>query len=174
MHPKRVHLLLAVIVIDTMLLAACAPATAPQAPAAPATTQAPAAPAATQAPAAPAAAAPTATPGVVAIQKAEQTQAELEGEIVISIQSSDVQTYQALADAYMKLHPKVKVLVELRPPGGEDSYLQWVRTQFAAGTPHVSLIENPHFLDSDPGGPHPQLGSLHEQGQPLHGQEVGG
>ena len=84
---------------------------------------------------------------MVAIQKGEQTQAELEGEIVISIQSSDVQTYQALADAYMKLHPKVKVLVELRPPGGEDSYLQWVRTQFAAGTPRVSLIENPHFLD---------------------------
>ena len=149
MHPQRVHLLLAVIVIGALLLAACAPAApaAPQAPAAPAATQAPAAPAATKAPAAAAPAAPTATPGVVAIQQQKAAEAEPEGEIVISIQSSDVQTYQALADAYMKLHPKVKVLVELRPPGGEDSYLQWVRTQFAAGTPRVSILENPHFLD---------------------------
>ena len=171
MLKERLGRLLVIVTVLSLLLAACAPAPAPQAPApqAPAATQAPAAPAATKAPAA----APTATPGVVAIQKAEQTQAELEGEIVISIQSSDVQTYQALADAYMKLHPKVKVLVELRPPGGEDSYLQWVRTQFAAGTPRVSVLENPHFLGPDPGRPHPELGALHEQGQSLYGQEVG-
>ena len=95
---------IALVVIATIVLAACAPAPAPPAPAA-APPKAPAA-------------APTATPGVVAIQKAEQAQAALEGEIVISIQSNDVQTYQALADAYMKLHPKVKVLVELRPQIG--------------------------------------------------------
>jgi len=142
MLKRSQHALIALVVIASILLAACAPAPAAPAPQAPAPAQAEP----TKAPAAPAAA-PTATPGVVAIQKAEQAQAELEGEIVISIQSSDVQTYQALADAYMKLHPKVKVLVELRPPGGEDSYLQWVRTQFAAGTPRVSVLENPHFLD---------------------------
>ena len=49
---------------------------------------------------------------------------ELAGEIVISLDSSDVQTYEALANAYMALHPKVKVLVELKASSGDSSYLQ--------------------------------------------------
>ncbi|MHB1295350.1 MAG: ABC transporter substrate-binding protein [Anaerolineae bacterium] len=86
--------------------------------------------------------------GVVDIESAPTAEAEYKGEIVISVVSNDVQTYQALADAYMALHPDVKVLVELKPDtGNEDSYLQWVRTQFAAGTPRASIIESPHFRD---------------------------
>lgn len=75
---------------------------------------------------------------------------EWQGTIVISINSNDTQTYQALADAYMDVHPNVDVLVELKAPaagGAEDAYLQWVRAQFAAGTPRVSIIESPHFRD---------------------------
>jgi ABC-type glycerol-3-phosphate transport system substrate-binding protein len=149
---KRTYGLLALLVVLSIVLAACAPAAAP-APAAPAPTTAAAEP--TQAPAPTAApeptaepaAEPTATQEVVEIKTEDQAGQELEGEIVISIQSSDVQTYQALADAYMAKHPKVKVLIELKAPGGEDTYLQWIRTQFAAGTPRVSILESPHLLD---------------------------
>lgn len=139
---KRIPTLIVLSLVLSLLLSACAPvAPAPAAPAAE-----PAQAAETAAPE-PAAAEPAAEE-VVEIQVEEETASqELQGEIVISIQSSDVQTYQALADAYMAKHPKVKVLVELKAPGGEDAYLQWVRTQFAAGTPRVSVLENPHLLD---------------------------
>ncbi|MHB0856134.1 MAG: ABC transporter substrate-binding protein [Anaerolineae bacterium] len=91
---------------------------------------------------------PTPAEGVVEIETAPAATTNLVGEIVVSVVSNDVQTYQALADAYMALHPEVKVLVELKPDtGNEDSYLQWVRTQFAAGTPRASVIESPHFRD---------------------------
>jgi raffinose/stachyose/melibiose transport system substrate-binding protein len=159
MHGKRIQPLVALIVIAAIALTSCAPS----APAAPAATPAPAAaqPAAAEPTAAPAAAEATAAPEptvgatdavtttdqVVDIQAGTQITTELEGQIVISLQSNDVQTYQALADAYMKLHPKVKVLVELKAPGGEDSYLQWIRTQFSAGTPRVSILESNHLLD---------------------------
>ena len=148
MNRKSIQTLVALMVVASIALTACAPAPTTPAPEA---EQSQAAAIVTEAPAAaPAeAAGPTAAPteAVVQIQAEQQAQAELEGEIVISIQSNDVQTYQALADAYMAKHPKVKVLVELKAPGGEDSYLQWVRTQFAAGTPHVSILESPHLLD---------------------------
>lgn len=72
---------------------------------------------------------------------------ELSGEIVISIASNDVQTYQALADAYMALYPNVKVSLELKPAAEGEAYLQFVRAQFATGSPRVSIIESPHFRD---------------------------
>ena len=72
---------------------------------------------------------------------------ELAGEIIISIDSSDIQTYQALADAYMSINPKVKVLVELKKSKGDSAYLNFVRAQFATGKPRVSIIESPHFRD---------------------------
>ena len=82
---------------------------------------------------------------VVEIEEAAADEATLAGEIVISIGSNDVQTYQALADAYMEMHPDVTVLVELKPQG--DEYLQWVRTQFASEIPRVSIIESPHLRE---------------------------
>jgi ABC-type glycerol-3-phosphate transport system substrate-binding protein len=126
---KRINVLIALLILAAMV-AACAPAPAAPTPVPPTK-----------------AAAPEPTKEVVAIQTKEPTQAELEGEIVISISSNDVQTYTALANAYMAKHPKVKVLVELRPTGGEDAYLQWIRAQFAAGTPRVSVIETAHVRD---------------------------
>lgn len=91
----------------------------------------------------------TAADEVVEIEAPAETDTEdeLSGEIVISLESSDVQTYQALADAYMALHPNVKVLVELKAASGDSAYLQFVRTQFAAGTPRVSILESVHFRD---------------------------
>lgn len=82
---------------------------------------------------------------VVEIEAAEEEESALAGEIVISLPSNDVQTYQALADAYMAMHPDVTVLVELKPQG--DEYLQWVRTQFASEEPRVSIIESPHLRE---------------------------
>ncbi|MEM7133857.1 MAG: extracellular solute-binding protein [Chloroflexota bacterium] len=82
---------------------------------------------------------------VVEIEASEEEEAAMAGEIVISLGSNDVQTYQALADAYMAMHPDVTVLVELKPQG--DEYLQWVRTQFASDEPRVSIIESPHLRE---------------------------
>lgn len=38
---------------------------------------------------------------------------ELAGTVIIAVQGTDVQTYQALADAYMALNPGVEIRVEL-------------------------------------------------------------
>lgn len=91
----------------------------------------------------------TATPEVIDIESPAEggAETELSGEIVVSIASNDVQTFQALADAYTALHPNVTVNIELKPQGDEEGYLQFVRAQFAGGTPRVSIIESPHFRD---------------------------
>ena len=83
---------------------------------------------------------------VVEIEESEEEAAEMAGEIVVSIASNDVQTYQAIADAYMAMHPDVTVHVELKAPG-VDAYLQWIRTQFTSEVPRVSLIESPHLRE---------------------------
>ncbi len=59
------------------------------------------------------------------------------GTVVISVQGNDEQTYQALADGYMALNPEVDVRVELKPA---DGYQEFIRAQFAAGTPEVSVV----------------------------------
>ncbi len=83
---------------------------------------------------------------VVAIEEVAAEEAALAGDIVISLASNDVQTYQALADAYMAMHPDVTVHVELKAPG-VDAYLQWIRTQFTSEEPRVSLLETPHLRE---------------------------
>jgi ABC-type glycerol-3-phosphate transport system substrate-binding protein len=62
---------------------------------------------------------------------------ERTGTIVIAIQSTDTQTYQALADAYTALNPNVTVRVEVKPA---DGYQEYIRAQFAAGTPEASIV----------------------------------
>jgi ABC-type glycerol-3-phosphate transport system substrate-binding protein len=124
-----------------LALSSCAPAVAP--------TAAPvAAPTVADAPAEEPVVEVEAAPAVVEVEATPEAEDVLEGEIVISIDSNDVQTYQALADAYMELHPKVRVIVELKPSGGNpDAYNQWLRAQFAVGVPRVSIIESPHLRD---------------------------
>src|SRR5690606_3211959 len=63
--------------------------------------------------------------------------ADLSGTIAVSVQGTDVQTCQALADAYTALNPGVDVRVELKPTEG---YHGFIRAQFAAGTPEVSVV----------------------------------
>jgi len=161
MSRKTVMLVISIVTLGTMLLAACGPKPTEAPP--PPPTEAPAA-------------APTEAPEeeVVEIEPTDTPapEEELEGTIVISINSSDVQTYQALADAYMKLHPKVEVLVELKPSQGEDQYLQWVRAQFAAEEePRVSIIESPHFRDLIQEGKILNLGPYLQQVNPYSGDK---
>ncbi len=91
---------------------------------------------------------PTADTGdeVITIEEVAADETPLSGEIVISLASNDVQTYQALADAYMAMHPDVTVHVELKAPS-TDAYLQWIRTQFTSAEPRVSLVETPHLRE---------------------------
>ena len=92
---------------------------------------------------------PAAEEEVVQIEETvEEEAAALEGEIVISLSSNDIQTYQALADAYMAINPGVNVVVELKAPGtGPDAYLTWLRTQFTSEEPRMSLIESAHLRE---------------------------
>lgn len=62
---------------------------------------------------------------------------ELSGTIIIAFQGNDTQTFDALADAYMQKHPGVDVRVELKPAEG---YQEFIRSQFASGTPEASLV----------------------------------
>ena len=59
------------------------------------------------------------------------------GTIVIAVQSTDTQTYQALANGYMALNPNVTVKVQIKPA---DGYQEFIRAQFAAGTPEASIV----------------------------------
>jgi ABC-type glycerol-3-phosphate transport system substrate-binding protein len=61
----------------------------------------------------------------------------LSGTIVIAVQSTDTQTYQALADGYKALNPGVEVRVEVKP---SDGYQEFIRAQFASGTPEASIV----------------------------------
>jgi ABC-type glycerol-3-phosphate transport system substrate-binding protein len=61
----------------------------------------------------------------------------LSGQIVVSFQSNDTQTWEALCNAYMEIHPNVDCLVELKPSEG---YQEWMRAQFAAGEPRADLV----------------------------------
>ncbi len=135
-HQRLRWSLLAVLLLFALTLAACG------APAAPATTEAPAEAAAAEG--AQEATEPTeeaaeeaAEDDVVAIEVTPTPVAELEGEIVISFQSNDTQTFGALCAAYEELNPGVDCIVELKPPEG---YQEWIRTQFAGGVPDASLV----------------------------------
>jgi raffinose/stachyose/melibiose transport system substrate-binding protein len=64
--------------------------------------------------------------------------AELSGNLVISFGgTNDTQTWEALCGAYVVLHPNVNCSVELKPTEG---YQEFLRTQFAGGTPQFSLV----------------------------------
>ena len=77
--------------------------------------------------------------GLVPIATAETGggEATRSGAITIAVQSNDHQTYQALADAYTAKNPDVQVKLELKP---SDGYQEFLRAQFAGGTPEVSIV----------------------------------
>lgn len=55
---------------------------------------------------------------------------ELEGTVTINTVTGPgaKEAWEAVADAYMKLHPKVKVVVDLKP---SDGYGEWIKTAFS-------------------------------------------
>jgi raffinose/stachyose/melibiose transport system substrate-binding protein len=74
---------------------------------------------------------------VVEIEVTPQPEAQLEGEIVISFQGNDTQTWENVCLAYQAINPGVTCKVELKPGEG---YQEWIRAQFAAGDPAASLM----------------------------------
>lgn len=63
---------------------------------------------------------------------------ELEGEIVVNISTGSPEAWQVVADDYMKLHPKVKVIIDMKL-GDNDARDQFYRAQIASGAPSMSL-----------------------------------
>lgn len=64
----------------------------------------------------------------------------LSGTIHINLAATDQDVWQAVANAYMKLHPNVKVLVNLKPT--DSHYADYISSGFAAGTPSFDLVQN--------------------------------
>ena len=62
---------------------------------------------------------------------------DMSGDIIISFSGDDTQTWEALCEAYMGMHPNVNCIVELKPAEG---YQEFIRAQFAAGEPEFSLV----------------------------------
>lgn len=62
----------------------------------------------------------------------------LSGTIHINLQGNNQDVWQQVAAAYMKLHPNVKVIVNLKPAQG---YADYISTGFTAGTPPFDLVQ---------------------------------
>ena len=63
----------------------------------------------------------------------------LSGTIHINLQGNNQDVWQQVAAAYMKLHPNVKVIVNLKPAQG---YADYISAGFAAGSPPFDLVQN--------------------------------
>src|SRR2546430_11280922 len=63
----------------------------------------------------------------------------LSGTIHINLQGNNQDVWQQVAAAYMKLHPNVKVSVNLKPSQG---YADYISAGFAAGTAPFDLVQN--------------------------------
>lgn len=126
---KLIRTVLALLVVFSMVLGACTTTATTVAPENPPAEEQPAATEAPQPTNTPEPVEPTATP--------EPTEQVWEGEVVVSLQGEDTQTWQALCDEYVKINPKVTCSVELKPAEG---YQDWIRTQFAGGEPRPSLV----------------------------------
>lgn len=67
-----------------------------------------------------------------------ETKVELQGEIVINVASNaNLGGWEAVAQGYMALHPKVNVIVDLKP---QEEYKTWVETQLNANETKADLI----------------------------------
>ncbi len=73
-------------------------------------------------------------------QVTEETAAELEGTININSQAAvgTAEAWQAVADGYMALHPKVKVVVDLKPT---DNYAEWLKNMFGTENPSADIVD---------------------------------
>lgn len=64
---------------------------------------------------------------------------ELEGTVTINTQAGPgaTEAWQAVADGYMALHPKVKVVVDLKPT---ESYGEWIKNMFGTEKPSADIV----------------------------------
>ncbi|WP_217592096.1 ABC transporter substrate-binding protein [Cohnella sp. GbtcB17] len=69
----------------------------------------------------------------------ESAASQLSGTFNISLSNGSSAVWNAVADAYMKKNPGVKVNVDIKPA---DNYKEWLTAQFAAGTPDADLVTN--------------------------------
>ncbi len=65
----------------------------------------------------------------------------LSGTININLTGNNPDVWQTVAAAYMKLHPNVKVVVNLKP-SSDTHYADYISAGFAAGTPSFDLVQN--------------------------------
>jgi len=90
---------------------------------------------------------PTDTPEVVEVKPTDTpvpAPAE-KAKIIIGVGTTDVQTWNALKVEYEKINGAVEVDPQIRPSG--EGYEEWVRAQFAAGEPELSLFASAHLQD---------------------------
>src|SRR5579875_1564236 len=64
----------------------------------------------------------------------------LSGTININLSGNNQDVWQRLAADYEALHPKVKVVVDLKP--ADSHYADYISAGFAAGTPSFDLVYN--------------------------------
>ena len=66
-------------------------------------------------------------------------QKDLSGTININVQAETggQEGWSAVADSYMKLHPKVKVVVDLKPT---DGYGDWIQNMFGSSNPTADIV----------------------------------
>ena len=64
---------------------------------------------------------------------------ELEGTVTINTQAGvgAAEAWQAAADGYMALHPKVKVVVDLKPA---ESYGEWIKNMYGTENPTADIV----------------------------------
>ncbi len=151
--PRRQFLIASAAATAGAILAACG--ATPTATPMPVPTATPVPPTATKPPATtaptavpptavpPTAVPPTAVPPTAVPPTATVAARNLSGEVVIG-RTGLPEPWQAVGTAYTKANPGVKVTVDMKP---SDGYWEWVRSQFASGTPKVSLAANNGVLD---------------------------
>ena len=69
----------------------------------------------------------------------ESKQAEFEGTINVNLpaEAGAKEGWEAVAKAYMEIHPKVKVVIDLKP---QDGYAEWVKNMFGTANPTADLV----------------------------------
>lgn len=79
---------------------------------------------------------------VPALTSPSQTRAAdtLSGTIHINLGGNNQDVWQKVANSYMKIHPNVKVVVDLKP--NDSHYADYISAGFAAGTPQFDLVQN--------------------------------
>ena len=79
------------------------------------------------------------TGGSSSTEDSSQAADELSGTITINTQAGvgAAESWQAVADAYMELHPNVEVVVDLK---ASESYAEWIKSMFSSENPTADIV----------------------------------